>query len=192
MQNIKILIILGVTFVLFLIGFSVFKSTQAKTDSYVDEDLYDKPIIAIVATGTDNVTISAGMYRYGDITQDGKLNSMDVDFVELLIGEKLKFTDSQKLLADFNRDGIVDTIDLNMLKDYVLDHGEVKYDMNEDSLQYCAIDNDNSDNCVWYDNKTIEIHDEKLYYAFVKNKDTGKISSDYKFFFSIIKDAFIY
>lgn len=189
MKKIIITITIVLTSILFIYIFT--KSTQANDQEEIVDEYYPKPIISIVKVGNNVATIEAGIYKYGDITQDGIINKLDLDFIGLLIDNKLSFRDEQKLLADMNKDGIVNQQDINLLQKLIKD-ADLTYEIKSEELLYCITGEENSSNCTWQEDNTFTDLEEQVYYAYAKNINNDDISNNYAFSISIIKGNFIY
>lgn len=174
----KLLSIVLILITLILIIYFIFKTTKSDVN---DIDICDRPVVSLVIIGNDYVTIRAGIYAYGDIVQDGVINDNDVKFLDLLLNSKLSFSDSQKLLADLNHDDVVDSKDLEMLKNLIKNGGEIKYDIQSNLLEYGISTMEDGNDCNWQSNNKIEGIAEGEYYAFVRIKNTDKKSLPYRF-----------
>ena len=174
----KILVVALIIVLVIVLAYAIFKSTKSNVNNI---DIYENPIVSLVIIGDDYVRIRAGVYAYGDIVQDGIIDENDVKFMELLLNSKLSFSDSQKLLADLNRDGVVNNADLEKLKKLVDDNKELKYDIKTDSLEYGVSSTNDSTGCSWQSSNIINNITYGEYYAFARIKNTDKISLGYKF-----------
>ncbi len=184
MRN-KIIIIIFIVLILFtLIFLNMEKNTYAIDNN--DSKYYELPIIYSVLFNNDSATITAGMYYYGDLNLDGKIDDIDIKFMNSLLKETLTFSDEQKKLVDFDKNGEITEKDLELLKTYVEQNKDLKYETYGASLLYCINNEDNYNNCNWQNNNIISIEEEREYYAFVKNKNSNSISDSYKFKFEKI------
>ena len=187
----KIIISIAIVLTSILLVYIFTKSTQANDKEEIVDEYYPQPIISIVKIGNDIATIEAGIYKYGDITQDGVINNFDVEFIGLLIDDKLSFRDEQKLLADMNKDGIVNQQDI-ILVQKLIKKDELTYDTKTNDLIYCLTGEDNSTNCTWQENNNYTNLEEQIYYAFAKNINNDDISTSYAINYSVIQGPFIY
>lgn len=58
--------------------------------------------------------------NYGDINEDGKINSADVILIRRYIGNTQKFNEKQLLVADVNKDGVIDFVDIDVLRKFII------------------------------------------------------------------------
>ena len=142
---------------------------------------YGYPCISLLSYNSSKIKVSGGIYRFGDVNQDSKINNEDGEAIKVMISYSDAFTSEQKKLADIDENGIITQNDLNMFNDYLKKNGVVTYDIGTKYLQYCAVESNNSRNCKWQDSSTLKISKNKNYYVFVRNK-TNNIVSESKFF----------
>ena len=180
----KLIIILVVILIVFL-GYNLIKYTSSKEDVIDETITYNTPVVALITTSTEKATIKAGMYRYGDIDQNGIINENDIKFMELLLNSKLSFKEEQILLADMDKDGQVTDNDLKLLKEYISQNNQVKYDTYSDSLLYCISEVDDNSNCKWQKSNEFKLTNKTHYYVFAK---LDKISKSYELYYEIRND----
>ncbi len=176
-KNIKIIIIAVITVV--CVGIVLFVIKHRKS---VFNDKYDIPVVSYVTISFKDVTITGGIYQYGDVTKNGVIDEDDVNSLEYMVtGES--FSEEENPLADINKDSKVDNADLDLLKSYVKNKKKTTYDTVSSNLLYCVSLINDSKNCKWQDSNKFDMKDEKPYYVFVKDKKTGKVSASHKFQF---------
>ena len=144
-----------------------------------DDNLYGLPSIALVTMSDENITIKAGMYHYGDINQDEIINRRDLEFIKLLIDSKQVFTDDQKKLADYDKNGIVNETDIESVRKYLNNREEVKYNAESYRLLYCISKKANYNNCEWQDSNEFILDGGTDYYAFVTLRNNLNVVSNY-------------
>jgi hypothetical protein len=172
----KIIIILLIIFILFI--------TQNKNKSLLDT-YYDNPIVSIILISNNKISVNAGLYRYGDINLDSKINNDDVSTINQIINNKLTISDLQKSLIDLNQDNTINDLDINLLNNY-LKNKDIHYDNKQSSLKYCISLTDSASNCTWQDSNEFTLNEETQYYIFVKYNN--KISESYKYNYEIIEE----
>ena len=175
------LLIISFIFITSMILLLLFAKKGTEAFEIDNQNYYPTPIIVMVNTYNGKSEIDAGMFYYGDLNLDGVINEDDINFMNSLLKGTLSFTDEQKLLVDFDKDGIATETDLANLKEFVKENNELKYSTYSNNLQYCITKENNSNNCNWLSKNEINLTEELTYYAFVKLKDTNKISNSYKF-----------
>lgn len=79
-----------------------------------------------VPTLIDNTSI----LRYGDINQDGVIDTSDVELITNYIAGTQKLDSLQLILADLNHDGKIDDTDLYLLNNYIAQNGNEYGDTN--------------------------------------------------------------
>lgn len=156
--------------------------TSTLTYFIESKKVYKEPIVFLTNTDGTVVTVSAGIFRYGDINLDGVIDSKDIDYMELMINSKMTFLEGQKKLADFNMDGVVNSEDLKQLKRHLENNKVVKYNTKSKRLSYCVNTKYDSADCKWQKSNSFELSKDTEYYAFAKK---GKrISMGYNFSYS--------
>ena len=180
------IIIIGfvVVLVLIAIGFkktfsSITTSTKSleKTKERI-ESYYDKePMIALVTSNTDSITISAGYYRYSDVVKDGEIDEYDSYALESYLDNTSELDENSIILADINGDGLVNKLDLLTLQDYIKEKTSVKYDTKPNSVYYCLSTKKDSSSCTWQSSNSFKITKKGTYYIFAKDKSTKTIST---------------
>ena len=196
MKNKKIYIGISIIVILLLISIGVLynnrKNLTTKSKNIIGElDItkksYGYPLITLVYSNDTDLTVDAGIYRFGDIDQDGIIGNNDIDALETMIStDKIGFTKGQTELADVNEDGNVDNQDIELFQKYLAENGEVQYDTNKKLLNYCITDVNDSSNCIWQESENVKIKSQKDYYIFVKQINNDRISDVYK----VSKDIF--
>lgn len=69
---------------------------------------------------TGNLKYNANWILYGDINNDGIVNSKDTTLIRRYISGTTEFTAVQKLAADLNSDGIVNDNDTDIIRQYII------------------------------------------------------------------------
>ena len=87
------------------------------------------------------------LYRYGDLNNDGVIDSSDIDLINAYIEGTGTLTDLQKSLADVNHDGIIDEKDITYIQNFINQDGTNPGDTN--NIYY--INNTNRYNGFMYD-----------------------------------------
>ena len=142
---------------------------------------YGYPLITMVYYNNNELQIDAGIYRFGDIDQDGVIGNSDIEALKIMINtDKIGFTKGQIDLADVNEDGNIDNQDIELFKQYLENNSAVKYDTNKKLLNYCISTTDDSSNCTWQENENIKVNNKKDYYIFVKQTNNNRISGSFK------------
>ena len=144
---------------------------------------YHTPIVSLIRTSEDKVIVTAGIYRYGDITLDGELSSYDIKYMELLLNSNIKFLEEQKTIADFDQNGVVDNKDLQAVRKYLKNDRVVKYNVRNQKLLYCAIKIDHFGGCNWQKDNTFKLDENIEYYIYAK--DNENVSKSYDFIYNI-------
>ncbi len=179
------IIVIGfaVVLVLIAIGFKkTFSSITASTKSLEKtaeriESYYDKePMVVLVTSRGDTISISAGYYRYSDVVKDGEIDEYDIDALESYLDKTSELDDDSILLSDINGDGLVNKLDLLTLQDYVKEKTSVKYDTKPNSVYYCLSTKNDSSSCDWKSSNSFKITKNGTYYIFAKDKSTKTIS----------------
>ena len=182
----KKIILLIVLVVLTVVGvgtytyFSGKKETTSGFSTFFRENVtkYDMPVIADVSYINHIIMVEGGIYSLGDINRDGVIDKKDLEAVRDLIAEKLSFSDSQKILADFNEDGQINDDDIIDINDYI-DGKKVEYDIDIDSLLFCILNIDNPEDCYWQKSNKFSVSGEEGYYIYIKDEMTDKITAPY-------------
>lgn len=104
--------------------------TNNKTDMLpgilMNTDDTSSSITLKVPTSIDNTSI----LRYGDINQDGVIDTSDVELITNYIAGTQKLDSLQLILADLNHDGKIDDTDLYLLNNYIAQNGNEYGDTN--------------------------------------------------------------
>ena len=183
-------IIICVIIVVFVIAFAliIFSKTSTKgTDKKIigETDItkksYGYPVISLLTYNNKKIKIEAGYYRYGDVNLDGVVDDQDIEEIDAMINTQLSYTKEQKLLADVDESGKVNSKDISVFKTYFKKNGAVKYDLRKDTLEYCLTTINNSSTCVWKKTNEFPTPEVRDYYGFVRQKNTSVISESQKF-----------
>lgn len=143
---------------------------------------YGYPLIYLLSYNAGVLSIDAGIYRFGDIDQDGIVGSSDIDALKIMIeAGKVGFTDGQIKLADVNEDGSINNGDIKLFEQYLKKNGNVKYSVNSNLLLYCITTVNDNNTCSWQKKSTFNIVKGKNYYVFVKQSNNGRISDSMLF-----------
>ncbi len=70
---------------------------------------------------TSNITLTANWVLYGDVNEDGNINTTDIAYISKYISGKMELNNIQLLVADVNIDGLINTIDTDILAKYIAD-----------------------------------------------------------------------
>lgn len=187
MKNKKRLIIV-VALVLLVVGlvfvFSLRKGKDLSSDNKniigeqdITKTSYGYPLIKVVYYNSTKVTIEAGIYRFGDINQDGVVGQQDLDVLRIMIGnDNVGFNDGQIKLADVNEDDFINEDDIELFAHYLKNNGEVKYSVNSDLLAYCIASINDNNSCSWQQNSSFNLGEFKDYFVFVKQINNNRIS----------------
>lgn len=159
-------------------------STSTKSLEKTKERLstyYKLPIASMVTSDEDKIKISAGFYRYGDIIKDGEIDEYDVNGLEMYLNKETNLDKDSISLADINGDGLVNKIDLLLLKDYVENAEKIKYNTKEKTVYYCITTKNDISSCNWVNNNDFNVEVGK-YYIFIKDKEdnTSKLVYTHK------------
>ena len=148
----------------------------------ISKDSYGYPLISYLEYSNKKIVVHAGIYRYGDVNQDGIIDLDDKDAISTMIEfDNLGFTSGQIKLADLDENGKITNNDLKMLEQYLKKNGTIKYSLNEQILKYCISEKNSSSNCVWKSDKSLTPSKQKDYYVFVKMINNGRISESMLF-----------
>ena len=151
------------------------KNIIGETD--ISKKSYGYPVISMLSEEDGYITISAGIYRFGDIDQDGVVGYEDIEALKIMINtNKVGFSESQIELADVNEDGSIDKKDVDMFNKYLNTNGEVKYDLNIKLLEFCLTDVDDSSTCKWETTFKFKPDSKQDYYAFVRQTNNKRVS----------------
>ena len=174
-----ILLITSITFVFMNKNDNEIKSSNKNAIGVTDitKKTYGYPCISLVIYSLNRIEVNAGIYRYGDVTQDGVIDGEDSKAIERMIDYSNAFTADQIKLGDIDENGKITKNDVDMFNKYLKKNKEVKYDINLNKLKYCMTKTNNSSNCEWKDSKEFDIPEKSNYYIFVKNKTNNIVSS---------------
>lgn len=138
---------------------------------------YGYPLIHLLSYNNGVLSIDAGIYRFGDIDQDGVVGTNDIDALKIMIDtEQIGFSDGQIKLADVNEDGSINNNDVVLFERYLKNNGEVKYSVSSELLSYCVTSINDNTTCSWQKRAGFNIEKGKNYYVFVKQVNNSRIS----------------
>lgn len=192
MKGKKMWILLIVCLVLIVGAVFIITSKPSKDLSTDDKNIigelditktsYGYPLIYLLSYNSGVLSVDAGIYRFGDIDQDGIVGSSDIDALKIMIeAGKVGFTDGQIKLADVNEDGSINNNDIKLFEQYLKKNGNVKYSVNANLLLYCITTVNDNNTCSWQKKSTFNIAKGKNYYVFVKQSNNGRISDSMLF-----------
>lgn len=186
-----IMIILSI--VICCVGILIFFKSQTLKDNLkanqqnaigetdITKKAYGYPLIAVVLYD-GNINIEAGIYRFGDINQDGEVGSSDYEALKIMIAtDKIGFTEEQVKIADVNEDTKIDNNDLKTFDKYIKKNGNIKYDVRRDLLEYCVVDSNDVNKCNWKKESIFKVDEIKDYYIFIKQTNNNRISESLYF-----------
>lgn len=176
MNNKKILIYIILIIFLILAITLIFNKYRKNKNAIIATD-YTIPLVSDVISNMENIEVKGGVYKYGDVNQDGSIDEYDKKMIELMINSNLNYTDEEKKLGDFNRDGNIDENDLNDLDKFLTKNSIKDYDPSLKKIEYCITEVNDSSTCQWQKNADFTKSEEKEYYVFVKDEE--KISNVY-------------
>ena len=142
---------------------------------------YEYPLLESVSYKNGEFLINAGNYLYGDITEDGIINELDLMAIDLIITDNFKYSDGQKILADLNLDNVVDNKDKKLLSKYIENNKVSEYDYYS-NLMYCINKDDDINTCEYQESNYFYNVDFSIeyYYITIKNIETNKVNT-YKY-----------
>lgn len=178
-----IILVLAIAVVLIMLSKANIKGTDKKMigETDITKKSYGYPIISLLTYNNKKIKIEAGYYRYGDVNLDGVVDDQDIEEIDTMINTQLSYTKEQRLLADVDESGKVNSKDISVFKTYFKKNGAVKYDLRKDTLEYCLTTANNSSTCVWKKTNEFEASEIRDYYGFVRQKNTLVISESQKF-----------
>ena len=161
--------------VFILILGSIFMITKKKSINLVGKQ-YEIPLIESVSYRDNTLLVNAGNYVYGDINQDGLINESDILAIDFIIKDELKYSESQKILADLNQDKKIDNKDKDILNEYLDNNNEYKYEYGNDIL-YCINSSEDENSCNFQNDKYIRDVDfsQGYHYLLIKNSKSNKV-----------------
>lgn len=191
MKNKKVILIL-IVLILLIIGVGIIlylkpdKNLSSRSKNIIGEQditktSYGYPLIKLLSYNSMSVNVDAGIYRFGDIDQDGIVGKQDIEALKIMIdNDKVGFTAGQIKLADVNEDGSINNNDLTLFEQYLKNNGDVKYSISSNLLSYCLSLKDDSSTCNWQNSSTFKVDHIGNYYVFVKQKNNGRVSDGMK------------
>ena len=157
------------------------KSQNAIGETDITKKAYGYPLITLVLYD-GNINIDAGIYRFGDIDQNGEVGTSDYEALKIMISaDKIGFTEEQIKLADVNEDKKIDNNDLKTFNNYLKKNGNVKYNVRKDLIEYCVIDTNDVKKCKWEKDSIFEVKDIKDYYIFIRQANNGRVTESLYF-----------
>ena len=107
-------------------GYAVFHSVAVNTDTFnfvagnvVNVVAPDGGYVNVWWKYTPITTLSLPCGGYGDVDYDGYITNNDVQFILEYITELRSFTTDQKIRADVNANGMVETADTGLIQQYI-------------------------------------------------------------------------
>lgn len=147
----------------------------------ITKKAYGYPLITVVLYD-GNINIEAGIYRFGDINQDGEVGLSDYEALKIMVDtDKIGFTEEQIKIADVNEDTKIDDNDLKTFDKYLKKNGNVKYNVRKDLLEYCVVDSNDVNKCNWKKDSVFKVDEIKDYYVFIKQTDNNRVSESLYF-----------
>ena len=157
------------------------KQHNAIGETDITKKAYGYPLITL-ALYDGNINVDAGIYRFGDIDQNGEVGSSDYEALKIMLStNKVGFTEEQVKIADVNEDGTINNNDLKTFNNYLKKNGNVKYDVRKDLLEYCVIDSNDVNKCTWKKDSVFEVKEIKDYYIFLKQTNNNRIGESLYF-----------
>lgn len=178
-KNIIIISII-VTILTVLIAVNRLNFRQNKIESKIINKYHNFPMISLLSTASNNLIVTSGLYKYGDITQDGKINEEDRNQMSLALDYKIQLSEDQIALGDLDGDKTITSTDLNILKEFIKKNPNTSYS-SKVTLEYCLSEDDSSNYCKWQDKNEFVLNHDGNYYVFIKQKDNSKISKSYNY-----------
>lgn len=174
------IIILVIVIILLIIFFYSSNSNHNKVESQIINEYCDYPMVSLLSTAANNLIITAGLYRYGDVNQDGKINNEDVASVTQALESSLELSEDQVKLADLDEDKMITKEDLEILKYFIKNNPDLSYSI-ETNLEYCLNEIDDSSNCLWQEKNEFILDHDSNYYIFIKSNDIISKSYNYNY-----------
>lgn len=186
-KQIYIVVALSIVMILAIVTIIIPKrNLNTNTKNIIgEEDItkksYGYPLIKLASYNIKEIEVDAGIYRFGDIDQDGIVGQEDLTALKIMIqNNNIGFTKGQIDLADVNEDGNIDNQDIELFINYLNKNGDVKYSIHSDLLLYCFNKTNNSDTCTWQQESKYVSKDIRDYYIFVKQTNNNRISDSMK------------
>lgn len=176
---ILVLIVLGLAAILY---FKPYKNLSSGNKNIIGEQditktSYGYPLINLLYYNDNTLSVEAGIYRFGDIDQDGVVGTNDIDALKIMIStDKVGFTNGQVKLADVNEDSIINNSDVELFNQYLNNNGNVEYSISSNLLSYCITLKKDSSTCTWQNSSKFKVTEKKDYYVFVKQNSNNRIS----------------
>lgn len=191
MKNKKILIVVVVLFLLvvgLIFVFYLKKDKDLSSDNKniigeqdITKTSYGYPLIKMLSYNSTRVEVEAGIYRFGDINQDGVVGQQDLDVLRIMIdNDNVGFNNGQIKLADVNEDGLINNSDIELFERYLKNNGEVKYSVSANLLSYCITSSNDNTTCSWQQKSSFNLSEFKDYFVFVKQTNNNRISEGMK------------
>ena len=177
---IGIVLVIGIGIFVFMVKNNYIILSKEKTAIGVTDHTkksYGYPCISLVSYSLNTISVDAGIYRFGDVTQDGIIDKKDADAIKVMISFNDAFTKDQIKLADIDEDGKITNTDLKLFNIYLEKNPKVKYDTNSKYLTYCLTKTNDSSTCNWQDSSSFKITQQEDYYVFVMNKTNNVVST---------------
>lgn len=178
-STILVLLVLGLVAILY---FKPYKNLSSGNKNIIGEQditktSYGHPLISLLYYNDNTLNVEAGIYRFGDIDQDGVVGNNDIEALKIMIStDKVGFTDGQVKLADVNEDSIINNSDVELFNQYLNNNGNVEYSISSNLLSYCITLKKDSSTCTWQNSSKFKITEKKDYYVFVKQNNNNRIS----------------
>jgi len=185
MKKNKYAIIYGIVLFLLFIIIVINKSKVIEKMNNQKREVKNSVLaISYIYRNYENIDVDAGIYKYGDITEDGKIDIEDLDALDNILHSKLFYNNMQRLLSDVNHDNLIDKKDYAELIKMV--KNSKTYDLQKDKLLYCVISDIDYNNCDWQKSSNFILNEEKTYYFYVKNIENDNVSNYYEYNHEII------
>ena len=165
-----ILLLIEIGILLFFKGYNSYQNNVEK--KIIINKEYSKPIITTVNIKNNSLEIIANAYHYGDINQDNVIDNYDLDSIYLILTNNFTYTPNELKLADINQNGLIDKSDYELLKEFISNNPKTLYA--NKPLNYCVLESNNVNDCLWQDVNLFEYSDGKEYF-YVQN---GSFISD--------------
>ncbi len=148
---------------------------------------YNIPLIESVYKEDNSLKINAGLFHYGDINKDGVIDLYDVKTIKYILNNNLIYNEDEKKLSDINKNNVIDSDDLKLLDDYVSENISKKYSI-DNNLEYCMLDIENVNACIWYKNNKFLVNDNNLKYFYVRYNNS--LSSEFIYEYDDVNNLF--
>lgn len=178
------LLVLGLVVILYLKPYKNLSSGNKNIigEQDITKTSYGHPLINLLYYNDNTLNVEAGIYRFGDIDQDGVVGTNDIEALKIMIStDKVGFTEGQVKLADVNEDGVINNSDVDLFNQYLSNNGDVEYSVSSDLLSYCITATNDNSTCTWQKSSTFKITEKKDYYIFVKQNNNNRVSQSMLF-----------